>query len=520
MKTKRMIIVLIWFLMTTAFSLQAQRIEPGDLQYLGAFRLPEGSGGSDWAYSGMAMTWYPHGDAEGPNDGFPGSLFAVGHDHQQFVSEISIPVPVISAARNPADLPVAETLQPFADIKAGLFDYLEMPTPGLAYLPAKGEQTSEKLYWCWGQHIQYRESTHGWCELDLSRPQSSGPWYFNDHNNYTTCDYLFDIPQSWADEHVNGYSLASGRWREGIWSGMGPALYACAPWLEGTLSAEDSTISATIPLLLYGIDDPALPEIVTHDSMKMIYYNPGDQWTGACWLTEGERSALLFVGTKAIGNTWYGYSDGTVWPEEGPWPPIPEWPHDNRGFWSDSISAQFLFYDTNDLAAVARGSLQPFQPQPYAVLDINHLLYDPGYGVTRYKRFNLGAACYDRENRLLYVVERQADAEKSLVHVWQVGSEATGIGDHTGPDGYVLLQNYPNPFNPQTNIEYRLLKRGHVQLSIYDILGKRCAVLVDRIQNPGVYTLNWNARGFASGTFFIHLKTAGQLVLRRAVLIR
>ncbi|MBD3385272.1 T9SS type A sorting domain-containing protein [candidate division KSB1 bacterium] len=520
MKMKKMIIVLICFLMLPAFSLQAQRIEPGDLHYIGAFRLPDGSGGSDWNYSGMAMTWYPQGDADGPDDGFPGSLFAVGHDHQQFVSEISIPPPVISPSKNPADLPVARTLQPFAEITAGMFGYLEMPTPGLAWLPAKGDQSSGKLYWCRGQHIQYQEPTHGWCETDLSNPRSVGPWYFGDHNNYTTCDYLFDIPQRWADENVNGYSLASGRWREGIWSGMGPAFYASAPWLEEELSPADSTISATIPLLLYGIDDPALPEIVTHDSMKMNDYNPGDQWTGACWLTAGDRSALLFAGTRAVGNTWYGYSDGTVWPEEGPWPPVPEWPHDNRGFWSDSISARFLFYDTDDLAAVARGDLNSYQPQPYAVLDINHLLFDPGYGITRYKRFNLGAACFDRENGLLYVMERQADEEKSLVHVWRLRGESTRIGDHKEPDCHLLLQNYPNPFNPRTRIEYRLSVPGHVHLSILDVLGQQCAVLVDRVQTRGVYKMSWNARGLASGTYIIQLKTAGQLVLRRAVLIR
>ncbi len=102
-------------------------IQPEDLTYLGAFRLPGESGGSSWEYSGYAMTYYPNGDPAGPEDGFPGSLFAVGHDQQQFVSEISIPEPIISSAKNPADLNTAVTLQPFADIRGGLFDYLEIP---------------------------------------------------------------------------------------------------------------------------------------------------------------------------------------------------------------------------------------------------------------------------------------------------------------------------------------------------------------------------------------------------------
>ncbi|MBN2239377.1 MAG: hypothetical protein JW712_06360, partial [Dehalococcoidales bacterium] len=72
-------------------------IRPSDLVYQGAFRLPDEyvSVWDDqvnfWSYAGMGMAFYSDGDPSGENDGFPGSLFAVGHDISQFVSEISIP---------------------------------------------------------------------------------------------------------------------------------------------------------------------------------------------------------------------------------------------------------------------------------------------------------------------------------------------------------------------------------------------------------------------------------------------
>ena len=50
-------------------------IQPDDLEYVGFFRLPEPSGGSDWDYSGHGLTYFPDGDPEGASDGFPGSLF-------------------------------------------------------------------------------------------------------------------------------------------------------------------------------------------------------------------------------------------------------------------------------------------------------------------------------------------------------------------------------------------------------------------------------------------------------------
>ena len=53
-----------------------------------------------------------------------------------------------------ADLNIAATLQPFTDIRGDLFGTLEMPRAGLAYLPAQGEQTTGKLYFTWGQHLE------------------------------------------------------------------------------------------------------------------------------------------------------------------------------------------------------------------------------------------------------------------------------------------------------------------------------------------------------------------------------
>ncbi|MBU0702665.1 MAG: hypothetical protein KKC18_02220, partial [Chloroflexi bacterium] len=60
-------------------------IQPADLVYLGAFRLPDTPGtpdnvGWEWSNWASAMTYYPDGDPDGPDDGYPGSIFGVGHD--------------------------------------------------------------------------------------------------------------------------------------------------------------------------------------------------------------------------------------------------------------------------------------------------------------------------------------------------------------------------------------------------------------------------------------------------------
>jgi hypothetical protein len=401
-------------------------VDPDDLVYLGAFRLPETGDELGWGYSGYAMTYYPEGDPQGTDDGFPGSLFVLGHDQSQVVGEISIPAPIISESKNSTELPTADMLQPFNDIRGGMFEYLEVPRAGLAYLPPQGSQTTGKLYFCWGQHFQFeREPSHGWSELDLSEPNPVGLWHVGEYTNYITNDYLFEIPQAWADTYTPGLRLATGRFRDGHWGGLGPALLAIGPYNEGNPPPPGSTLEQVTPLLLYGEHVDGSPEIDISGGHQMDSYSEPDEWSGGAWLTVGDNSAVILVGTKAIGRSWYGFSNGVEFPISGDadeeYPEVPPWPHDDRGWWSEDISAQILFFDPSELGSVARGEIEAWEPQPYAVMTLDDTLFDPGFDYERAKRFPVGAVDFDRENKLLYIVERRADEnDNSIIHVFRV----------------------------------------------------------------------------------------------------
>jgi hypothetical protein len=145
---------------------------------------------------------------------------------------------------------------------------------------------------------------------------------------------------------------------------------------------------------------------------------------------------VVFVGTKGLGDCWYGFANGVVWPDEPPYPPIPDPPYDERGWWSTGFEGQIIFYDPAELAAVARGELEPYEPQPYAALQFDEYLYH--IGSTQHKH-HVGAASFDRERGLLYVFEPLADGDKSLIHVWEVAAgEATASGSQAALD-------YPHP---------------------------------------------------------------------------
>jgi hypothetical protein len=388
-------------------------IQPADLVYLGAFRLPDGPEEIGWEYSGAAMTYYPHGDPDGPANGYPGSIFATGHDWNQYVSEISIPVPIISPDKDVEDLNTATTLQDFQNIRGDLFGELELPRAGLEYLPAQGGQTTDKLYFCWAAHMGEGDTnpSHGWCELNLSNPQTAGAWRIGDYWNYVTADYIFAIPQQWADANTPGMYLATGRFRDGGQGARGPSILAYGPWNEGNPPPPNSTLSA-VPLLLY-------TDVTAEDDFTMDNYHHSDEWAGGAWLTAGDKSAVVFVGTKGLGDCWYGFANGVVWPDEPPYPPVPDPPYDERGWWSTGFEGQMIFYDPAELAAVARGEMEPYEPQPYATLQIDEYLYHIG---SSQQWHHVGAAGFDRERGLLYVFEPLADGDKSLIHVWEVAA--------------------------------------------------------------------------------------------------
>jgi len=79
-------------------------------------------------------------------------------------------------------------------------------------------------------------------------------------------------------------------------------------------------------------------------------------------------------------------------------------------------------------------------------------------------------------------------------------------GRTAGPTGYALEQNYPNPFNPSTIIRFSVPNTDNVSLSIYDILGRKVATLVDKRLTAGTYQVTWSPN-VASGVYFYRIQS-------------
>jgi sugar lactone lactonase YvrE len=87
-------------------------------------------------------------------------------------------------------------------------------------------------------------------------------------------------------------------------------------------------------------------------------------------------------------------------------------------------------------------------------------------------------------------------------------------------DDYKLSQNYPNPFNPTTNIKFSIPKNGLVKLSIYDILGKEIATLVNERLQAGTYEIPFTINQLSSGIYIYKLEAGDFRDVKRMVIVK
>ncbi|MFA6439906.1 MAG: T9SS type A sorting domain-containing protein [Bacteriovoracaceae bacterium] len=71
---------------------------------------------------------------------------------------------------------------------------------------------------------------------------------------------------------------------------------------------------------------------------------------------------------------------------------------------------------------------------------------------------------------------------------------------------FQLFQNYPNPFNPTTTIHYHLPVKTFVTITVYDLLGREVATLVNEELRGGFYSVPFNASALSSGVYFYRMQ--------------
>jgi hypothetical protein len=88
------------------------------------------------------------------------------------------------------------------------------------------------------------------------------------------------------------------------------------------------------------------------------------------------------------------------------------------------------------------------------------------------------------------------------------------------PQQVNLQPAYPNPFNSTTTITFDLPVRSRVRLAVYDVLGRRAALLTSGMMEAGHHTQTWRADALASGIYFVVLEAAHVQKVQKVMLLR
>jgi len=88
------------------------------------------------------------------------------------------------------------------------------------------------------------------------------------------------------------------------------------------------------------------------------------------------------------------------------------------------------------------------------------------------------------------------------------------------PYDFELAQNYPNPFNPVTAIKYSLAATSNVEITIFNIQGRRVKTLVNKRQDIGSYTVSFSGENLSSGAYFYTFKAGSFMQTRKMLLIK
>jgi len=109
------------------------------------------------------------------------------------------------------------------------------------------------------------------------------------------------------------------------------------------------------------------------------------------------------------------------------------------------------------------------------------------------KRFfeinNSGSILWEYNLEQSYFINRSS--KYSLEYFTELSNE---FGENKKSQNIFRSQNKPNPFNPITSISYYLPSNQKVNLTIYDTRGNAIITLIDKIEDKGINSLQWNAK--------------------------
>jgi photosystem II stability/assembly factor-like uncharacterized protein len=275
----------------------------------------------------------------------------------------------------------------------------------------------------------------------------------------------------------------------------------------GDLTGDGSGSSgSTITAVAFAPSDSAVIYAGTNGSgtaaRVQVTTNSGSSWTNVTASPLPNRTVTrIVVDPASSGRAWVltsGYNTNT------PGTPGHVFLTTNRGAsWSNRSG------NLPDIPVNA-GVVNPANP--------NHLIIGTDLGV--FETTDGGTTWVQQNTGMANVAVADLDL-RAADNVLFVATHGRGMFRSTGPltavrtasadvpQAMALHQNYPNPFNPSTTIPFSLARAGQVRLGVFDLQGRRVALLVDAVLPAGTHTAVWSAGDVAAGVYLARLEAEG-----------
>lgn len=407
---KRFLLVLVSFTaLTPSAPICAQTSQPptnepllqqSNLQYIGSFRLPQGTtDATSLAFGGTGLAYNPANN----------SLFLTGHAQYQYTAEVTIPAPIISGKL--ADLNTATVVQQLTDAFDGHIGSISPTDTGAkvvgGYLVYGGKLViSARVYY---DASGLQSSSHFVRPLTLSTGAVAGPFRVGSKYPGFVDGYMGLVPPEWQ-QLLGGPALTGGCCFNIISvQSNGPSVWAFDPTTLG-----GSTAVAATELVGYPYSSP----LGTGWGSQSDLFNGTTAITGVVFPV-GSRS-VLFFGRQGTGPFCYGPGTsnsalaGTSSDSNGD-----KWCYDPAAAAKGGHAYPYVYqvwaYDADDLLKVKDGTETPSDVRPYGIWHLQ-LPY-----ITQSTFPAVGGAAYDPKTNRLYLDQQCVDVGCTpIIDVFQV----------------------------------------------------------------------------------------------------
>jgi len=230
------------------------------------------------------------------------------------------------------------------------------------------------------------------------------------------------------------------------------------------------------------------------------------------WENTGSRHPRIRFGEVHVFNNFYDNSESNMLYGVGVTCYAQVFVEEN---YFKNVLTPVLISQVNDDEEVLSGN-----PEGY-IMAVNNHMVDSGTIVE-----NLENYAFNPSNYYTYQPDDPAALPTLLMTLsgsGKIDPVPVSIKVHSGsklPSRLTLTGNYPNPFNPVTQIQYTLFEKEFVNLTVYNLVGKKVACLIDKIQSSGSYSVKFDGSKLPSGVYLYRLQAGGKFLTRKMMLLK